>query len=270
MPELPEVEGFRQYLQATSLGRRIESVAVRRRRILRGTSSARLREALTGSRLVAADRHGKYVFATPDRGGCLVLHFGMSGRLKVFRRPVQRPPHTRLLVRFADGSHLAYVCPRMLGGVSITLSAEHFVREHGLGPDALSVSRAEFKAIFAARRGMVKPALMNQRNVAGLGNLYTDEILFQASVHPRTPLGRLSEAQLDALYRSTRRILRTSIRRRAEYDELPRSYLLPGRDEACPCPRCGGRIVRSIVGGRATYHCPRCQRRPRVNSPSHV
>lgn len=261
MPELPDVEVFKQYLEATALHKTIEKVSIHSPRIVRGLAPQELARRLEGRRLESARRHGKYLFARMDDGHWLVLHFGMTGFLKYFKKMDREPPHDRLLLEFANGYHLAYDCQRLLGEVSVTEDADGFVAERKLGPDALDsevLDLEHFKQRLRNRRGMVKPALMNQEILAGVGNVYSDEILFQARIHPRTKLDRLSEETLAGLYENMHAVLQTAIDRRAIPQHFPSSYLTPRR-EGGACPRCGHELQRMKVSGRTAAYCPRCQ-----------
>lgn len=137
MPELPDVEVFKQYLDATSLHQEIEDVDVRNRKILEDTSVQELGKGLNGRRLESTYRHGKYLFAQLDDDNWLMLHFGMTGKLKYFKVMEKEPEHDRLLLEFSNGYHLAYDCQRMLGHVALIEDAAAFIEEKELGPDAL-------------------------------------------------------------------------------------------------------------------------------------
>jgi formamidopyrimidine-DNA glycosylase len=203
-------------------------------------------------------RHGKFLFVEFEGGGSLLLHFGMSGR----PGPLAAggwPPHARLRIEFEDGGRFAYISPRMLGEVAIVEDVDAAIRERRLGPDALAVGKVAFCSQLGRHRGMLKPLLMDQSNVAGLGNLYVDELLFQAGHHPRRCSGELTDADRVGLYRAMRRILRASIRRNADLFALPRTYLLRDRAEGRPCPRCRLPLARIVLGGRGTVFCPSCQ-----------
>jgi formamidopyrimidine-DNA glycosylase len=260
VPELPEVERARRYLALTSLHQTLTDVEVGDRRILRATSPAELRAALIGRSLVGTQRHGKFMFVGLEGGGHLVLHLGMSGRLKAFRFSEQRPDHVRLLLRFRSGSHLAFVCPRLFGQVGLADDPARFIAERGFGPDALRVNRQEFRERMRRRAGMLKPLLMGQRIVAGLGNLYVDEMLFQAGLHPTVRVADLPDDALDRVYTLMRRVLKLSIGRDADFTRFPDSYLLRDRRAGRRCPRCRDtELVRTVVGGRGTIFCPTCQ-----------
>ncbi|MBN2025695.1 MAG: Fpg/Nei family DNA glycosylase [Actinobacteria bacterium] len=264
MPELPDVEMFKGYLDSTALHKKIRKTEVSEERILSGVSQQMLARRLKGSELEETKRHGKYLFARIRGDGWLVLHFGMTGELAYYKDPHDRPEHARMVLRFENGYELAYVSQRMLGQVSITGDIESFAAERGLGPDALSgeVDRERFLEMLEGRKGMIKPALMNQSMIAGIGNVYSDEILFQAKVNPKTPANKLSVDEKKRLYRVVRRVLRTAARNGADPEKMPRGYILPHREEGSKCPVCGGKVKKMTVSGRTSYYCPRCQRRP--------
>lgn len=262
MPELPDVESLRRYLDATSLHQTIRQVDVDAARELSGISAARLRERLEGRSLVETRRHGKHLFARLDGDGWLRLHFGMTGWLQ-YLEDGERPPYTRLMLHFPRGRGLAFACRRRLGRIGMVDDPGSFVADQGLGPDALdpAVTQSAFRQLLAGRRGTVKSALMNQRLLAGLGNIYTDEALFQAGIDPRTEPGDLDMSAVDRLYRAMRHVLKVAIDHEADPSRLPRSWLLPYRRAGVGCPRCGGTVERITMAGRSTYFCSRCQPR---------
>lgn len=260
MPELPDVEVYRRYIDSTSLHSPVTGVEVPSPGVLRGTTPQGLGRALKGLPFEETRRHGKYLFVQlGDEDGYLVLHFGMTGEPAYRRNGGPSPDHTACLFRFEDGGSLAYVSPRKLGRVSVTGSLSGFIREHELGPDALSLSQAQFRRLAEGRRGSVKSFLMNQEVIAGIGNVYSDEILFQAGIHPRSAVKDLDAADLDALRRAMRKVLRQAIAAGAEPREMPDSFLLPRRHEEGHCPRCGAPLRHVTVSGRTAWFCPDCQ-----------
>lgn len=261
MPELPDVEAYRRHLVATSLHRRIDGVEHVSNDMLTGVSAATLKRKLVGTSLETTRRHGKYMFAHTDDGPWLVLHFGMTGRLECREDDHIDGPHTRLVLGLHDGCSLMFEDQRKLGGIWITDDVDRFVADRRLGPDALDVDRARFLGAVEGRRGGVKATLMNQRVLAGIGNVYSDEILFQARLHPRRALQRVDERDRARLHRTVQRVLRTAADRKADPDRMPRTWLLPHREEGEPCPRCGGYVERIRAAGRSAYLCPRCQKR---------
>lgn len=255
MPELPSVEIFTQYVQDTSLHQRIAHVTVYDERILDGVTETALQDALTARSFRDTHRHGKYLFAsTGDQW--MALHFGMTGR-PVYLTPGEKTPeHTRLLIGFANNSRLAYDCQRRLGRIALTTGTAAFVRRKNLGPDALSISWKQFRQRFRRKRGMLKPALMDQHTVAGIGNIYADEIVFQLGLHPKTTCDALAEKILRKMYDTMQDILQTAIDRNAEGTALPDHYLAPHRSEGERCPRCSAPLKRMRISGRSSYVCP--------------
>jgi formamidopyrimidine-DNA glycosylase len=265
MPELPDVATFERYLDATALHQEIAEVEVREARLLADLSPGELARGLTGHQLAGTRRHGKYLFAFLDEegDGALVLHFGMTGTLRYYERDAKEPEHARVLIRFANGSTLAVVSLRLLGEVNLTGDVDDFVAAKELGPDALHdvTDEAALREALAGHRGMLKPALMNQGIVAGIGNVYGDEILFQARLDPRVHVDELADAELGRLFRAVREVLVTAADRAAEPADVPDGWLTARREPGATCPRCGGTIERIEVSGRAGYWCPSCQRR---------
>ncbi len=262
MPELPDVEVFKRTLDATSLHREIAHAMVRQSRVLRCAPST-LRRNLEGERLTETRRHGKHLFAAISNGRWLEMHFGMTGDLRAFQKQEREPEHVQLRLDFTDGWHLAYVNTRLLGRLDVVQDPAAVIEELGLGPDALDLDGGQFRELLEGRRGMVKPTLMNQDVIAGLGNVWTDEILFQAGLHPETEISDLDRDDIASLFRTMRKVLSLGIEHGVDPGELPDSFLLTQREEEAECPRgCGGTVRRIRVSGRAGYYCPRCQPRP--------
>jgi formamidopyrimidine-DNA glycosylase len=207
MPELPEVETFRRYVERTSLHRPIVGMDIRNDIVIRGVDRRTLQEAVEGSEFTSTRRHGKRLFLELGRGGWLTWHFGMTGR-PVLDGEDER--FARVLFLFPAGS-LAFVDPRMLGRIGLASSPERYIEERALGPDALEIKRGSFVDSFRRVRAPIKAALMDQRKVAGIGNLYADEMLFQCRLDPRVPACSLTENYLGCLHRAMRRVLRRSI-----------------------------------------------------------
>jgi formamidopyrimidine-DNA glycosylase len=195
-----------------------------------------------------------------DHRDWLTLHFGMTGSLAYFTETAERPRYMQLRVDFENGHHLAYVDPRKLGRVGLSDSPRDFVEAHGLGPDALALDFAQFRELASGYRGAIKPWLMNQQIIAGIGNVYSDEILFQARIHPRRNIRALETREVKRMFQSLRRVLEKAIKVRADPRRMPRSFLLARRQRAARCPRCGAPIKTIAIGGRTAYYCAHCQR----------
>lgn len=261
MPELPDVENYRRYLDAHALRQKIAGVHVGDKRALR-VPPAFLTRNLKGHALEKSRRHGKHLLVAVD-GGWLTLHFGMTGRLAYFDDPRAEPANARVRLDFANGHHLGFIDARLLGRVGFTADADAFIAERELGPDALAIDAKTFDARLKDRRGGLKAALMDQSVVAGIGNLYADEILFQAKLHPLAPVASLGSANRRRIHKIMRDVLTTGIESGAGstgfYKRLPKSYLIPRRKAGAECPRCGGKVKMITAAGRSTYFCPGCQ-----------
>ncbi len=262
MPELPEVETYRRRLARAALQRPIADLQLDAPRLLRRLDVDALRAALLDHPLVAARRHGKYLFLASAAGPWLTLHFGLSGEPRILPADTPPPRHTHLLLRFQDGGALAYVDPRKLGEIDLAPDPDTFVRAHRLGPDALTVTWPQFQRQAQRGRGMIKTWLMDQHHIAGIGNLYSDELLYQARLHPRHPLPQLPETDLRRLHGQLAPTLHAAIDAEADPTRLPPHFLLPHRHREGRCPRCRTPLARLKIGGRSSWHCPRCQPPP--------
>jgi formamidopyrimidine-DNA glycosylase len=257
MPELPDVEGYREVIGRHAVGHRIERVDVADAGVLRGVTARRLGDRLRGHRFGEPQRHGKWLIARTD-GPAVLMHFGMTGRLEWLGKGAPRDRYDRV-VFVTDAGELHYSDMRKLQGIRLAAHPGDVDQAlAGLGPDALSVGPAEFGRLLGGRRAAIKAALIDQQVIAGLGNLLADEILWQARIHPRRPAASLTERERSALHGQMRRVLRASV---AE-GRVPakRSWLTSARDQPDPrCPRCRTPLARGRIGGRTTVWCPRCQ-----------
>lgn len=267
MPELPDVEVMRQYLQSTALHREIVDVTVRAESLIPDDATTetrtvkQLKGELQGRTFETTRRHGKWLFVGLDSGSgkSLVLHFGMTSGLKYFKDRSDEPEYTKVLFRFDNGYHLAYHSTRKLGEVEVIDSVDDFIDQKDLGPDAQAIDREKFKAAVEGRRMMAKSLLMDQDTIAGIGNVYSDEILFQAGIHPRTKVNALDEDALEGLFHTMKDVLETAIEYQAEPEQFPEPFITPHRHEDGHCPRCGAALERVRVGSRHGYYCPNRQ-----------
>lgn len=257
MPELVDVEGFRRVLAEHATGRRVVDVDVRDSGVLRGTTAGTLRSSLVGRRFAQPWRHGKWLIAPTD-GPAVMMHFGMTGAL-VAGGSAHR--HDRVLFTL-EGAELRYRDMRKLTGLHLACG-EHEIAGllADLGPDALVVPAAEFAERLGGRRRQVKPALMDQHVLAGLGNLLVDEIAWRARLHPQRSLTDLDRAARSRLHSRMRSVLRTA----APLGRVPArpSWLTGHREHGGRCPRCATVLEHGRVGGRGTVWCPSCQPAPR-------
>jgi len=269
MPELPDAEVMRRYLQSTSLHQEIKGVDVHARRIIMDDQNAgdnaveKFREAIVGRSFESTRRHGKWMFAALNENGekFLVFHFGMTGGLTYFKDRDDVPEYAQVLFHFVKGYHLAYLSQRKLGELAVIGSVDRFISEKNLGQDALDpgFDLASFEKALKGRRAMAKSILMDQETIAGIGNVYSDEILFQARIHPRTKINKLNEDELKTLFRNMKDVLQEAIEDDADPGQFPDSYIIPHRHKDGCCPICGEELRRVQVGSRHAYFCPNRQ-----------
>ena len=261
MPELPDVETFKRYLDATSLHQRINDVDVQSAGLLKGVSGREFARRLKRRRFESSCRYGKHLFVRVDGDVWLRLHFGMTGFLRYFKGEEKAPPHTRVLFVFEKDHRLAFDDQRKFGEIGLIKDVDEFLKKRSLGPDALDVDFSGFKEMLGRHRGAVKSILMNQKLIAGIGNIYADEILFHAHIHPATETARLNDKTLRQLFRAMRHVLQKAIEYRADVDRMPKSWFLPHREKGGKCPRCGRELKSSRIGGRTAWFCTYCQAR---------
>ena len=270
MPELPEVEttvrGLRQVLEG-----RILTHVEPRRADLRRAIPVDLRQRMTGARVTGLGRRAKYGLIDTDRGDTLIFHLGMSGRWRV--DPPEIAKHDHLLIETDDGRRLALHDPRRFGSLDLVASdsLHDFAPFAALGPEPLGpdLTAARLAASFKGRIAPIKPLLLDQRIVAGLGNIYVCEALNIARIAPGSPAGGISRARLERLVPAIRTVLEAAIaaggstlrdfaQPDGELGYFASQFRVYGREgEACPC---GGTVKRRVDGGRSTFYCGRCQR----------
>ncbi len=256
MPELPDVEVYRRRLAQATTHRRLVAVIVRDAGVLRSASGPRLGDELGGARVVSTRRHGKNLYVMTADGPHLRLHFGMTGALVVASGD-DEARHTRVVFALSGGTRLLFVDQRKLGQVDLVASVTDDIRRLGLGPDALAVGRGDLAAVLRQSRSALKPTLMDQHKLAGLGNLYSDEILFQARLDPRGPAAAVDDHGVRRLHRQMRRVLERAIA--GDVTDFPRGWLLHHRRDGAECPRRNGLVHRFSSAGRHGYYCPECQ-----------
>ena len=259
MPELPDVEVFRRTVAHSSLHRPITGVDARDPQVLDGISARRLTEELIGVELAATLRRGKQLYVRCDSGAALAMHFGMTAYVDPGATADPTPEHTRLTL-FLDDRRLAFVDQRRFGRVGLVDDPDRNIEERGLGPDALDLGATDLQAILDGSRGSLVATLMDQSSIAGIGNIYSDEILFHARLDPQAPARGLTDAESGRLHRQLRRVLERAIEAHAQPDRMPRGWLIHAREDGAPCPRGNGTVRRYSASGRHAYWCPDCQR----------
>jgi formamidopyrimidine-DNA glycosylase len=273
MPELPEVEtivrGLKPYLEGTDIGRfRLLFTPLLRR--ASGVSLA----SFEGKKVTTVERRGKMILVRCEGGRALIFHLKMTGQMLLERPDVPVDKHVRLIIslvgrdrelRFRDVRKFGFLCCSDPSGFSSIPELD------ALGPEPLEIDFRSFARLFHGRIGRIKGLLLDQGILAGIGNIYADEILFRARIHPLTPASSLGETELKALWRSIRAILKLAISRKGssirdfkdpngdpgDFQEFHKVY---GR-EGEKCPRCKKAVGRIKVSGRSTFFCPGCQQK---------
>lgn len=267
MPELPEVETIARGLDPLVRGRVIAEPVIRWHRTVDARSLPL--EMLRGDRIESVGRIGKFVAIGLRSGRTLTIHLRMTGRLTVVKSGAE-VPYERLSLSFSDGDKLSFADARKFGRVRLVdeLSSDAL----GVGIDALaeSLDAAAFAKIMRKRKTPVKSLLLDQKRIAGVGNIYANEALFKARIRPRRPAGRLSASERKALLAALRRVLVRAIDSRgSSVDDYVDAEGLPGDFQkklavygraGLPCRRCRTPIKRIVLGQRGTFYCPACQR----------
>ena len=269
MPELPEVETIARGLQELLIGRQFIGVRVGWENLVARPTVEEFKRGLVGQRILGVKRRGKYLVFTLSSGGSLIVHLRMTGRLLIKNADDELDKHDHLIFELDDARELRFNEVRKLGRVYLVDNEDEVVGD--LGPEPLDddFTSADFAALLSGRRGMIKPLLLKQQFMAGVGNIYADEALFAARIHPERRADTLTAEETEGLYHALRQVLRQGIENRgttltAYRDAEGREgenqdYLQVFRRTGQPCPRCGTPIERTVVGGRGTYFCPKCQ-----------
>jgi formamidopyrimidine-DNA glycosylase len=278
VPELPEVETVVRGLELVLPGRRILGVRLGKTDFI--DNPAALKRELPGTRVTSVRRHGKFIVLRLEGGKAdeperyLLIHLGMTGQLITCLPEAPILPHTHAFFALDDGRELRYTDIRRFGRIQLIASADRTSVLGGLGLDPLEASESEFAAALVGRRAQIKALLLDQHVLRGMGNIYTDETLWRARIHPRRIAANLNRAELRRLYRAVHDVLNEAIRsrgssisdyldaegQRGEFQLQHRVYQREGKK----CFRCRAQIRRTIVAGRSSYFCPRCQRAPRA------
>jgi formamidopyrimidine-DNA glycosylase len=277
MPELPEVETVARGLRTVLPGRRIVGVRLGKTDFIE--DPAAIQRELPGRAVAGVERYGKFLLfdlepanASPQKLQ-LLIHLGMTGQLLMCDRDAPVAPHTHAFFALDDGRELRYRDVRRFGSMRILADGARAGILGPLGLDPLEAAENEFSARLAGRRARIKALLLDQRVLRGMGNIYTDESLWRARIHPMRLGANLTREELHKLYAAMHQVLEEAIRfrgssvsdyvdsggRRGKYQQRHRVYQREGEK----CMRCGATISRAIVAGRSSYFCPRCQRAPR-------
>ena len=275
MPELPEVETVRRRLEPVLTGRRFERVEISDPRLVRPHEPDEVAAELQGERVASVERRGKYLILRFETDRVLLIHLRMTGSLRHSAAGLADDPHRRALVRLDDGSDVAYRDVRRFGTWLLLEPGEldaYLAPRLGEEPLGAPFTAARLGQLLARRRAPVKAALLDQRTLAGMGNIYVDEALWRAKIHPLRPAESLEPNELRRLHRAVRTSLEHGLARQGS---TLRDYKLPDGGSGSmqhefkvygrggdPCDRCGTPIAKIRVAGRGTWFCPACQPEP--------
>ena len=258
MPELPEVETFKRYLDKTPLNKVIKEVRIIDNRILSNEAS-NLKKLIIGKQFKSSTRHGKYLLVNLGQR-YLVMHFGMTGDLEYYNKKDDEPKYSKVIFQFENNFNLAYLSRRMFGKIDIADSIEEFIQAKRLGPDAYKMSYEEFTRALKRRSAILKSILLNQSFIAGIGNIYSDEILYRTNLNPKTKIDSLKEEKLLEFFNSIKDVLKFGIEKEGDLSTYPNNFLIPHRKKEERCPKCSNEIERFEISGRHGFFCPFCQK----------
>lgn len=253
MPELPEVATYQKTFERHAVGKTIREVVVHDAKILRNLTSEQFVEKLTGRTFTASYRRGKFLFGELDNAAHLQLHFGMTGDLVAYDDPADAPRFERFRFHFTDGSVLGFDDSRKFAHIVWVDDLPAYLIGRKLGPDALEITESDFLGLLSRRKGQLKAFLLDQHALCGVGNLYADEICFQARIHPGSRLDRLSDEQKQLIFHLMRDILSSAVERLAYYREYPENWFWQWRQLGRPGPEGIGVVQRATIAGRTTY-----------------
>ncbi len=258
MPELPEVHTFQRYFDKTSLLQPIETVVVHDAKIIRNISGETFAERLRKRSFTGSYRQGKYLFGDLDNGHAVLLHFGMTGDIKYYNNDADRPKYERFVIHFDNGFRLGFDDPRKFAKIRYLENRNAYIREIGLGEDALRITETAFLERTEGKRSSIKSFLLQQRNLAGVGNLYADEICFQARVHPASVTGSIPIELRRLIFHKMQEILHFAVEQEAYYKDYPDDWLWKWRMPNATAPD-GSPAKNAKIGGRTTWFFPAWQ-----------
>jgi formamidopyrimidine-DNA glycosylase len=274
MPEMPEVETMVRDLSSRVTGRTVAAVRAPFRGSVIYPDYEEFERRVSGQTIVSIGRRGKFALLSLSSGDLLIIHRGMTGSLLLRAADAPPEPHARLVFVLDNGEELRFTDPRKFGKIYVMdpTGAERVLPWEHFGPEPLNgdFTVASFRRSLRGRTAPIKPLLLGQRIVAGLGNIYVDEALFLARIHPERPAGSLTLPEIKRLYVAIRTVLASAIERRGTtfnnytdiegrsgaYQDALQVFHRGGE----PCPRCGRPLTRTVLQGRGTHFCPKCQR----------
>ncbi len=251
MPELPEVNTFKKYFEGTSLHQQILDVSISDGKIIRNIDEDEFVNNLVGRSFSSSYRRGKYLFGQLDNNAHVLFHFGMTGDFKYYSEEEDRPKYERFHFLFDGGSKLGFDCLRKFARIEFIPNLEEYIENIGLGLDALEISETDFLQRMEGRKTTIKGFLLNQKLVAGVGNLYADEICYQTKVHPGSRVNAIPKKRRKEIFKAMQSILTFAIERAAHYKDYPDDWFWEWRVKGGTSEK--GEILVEKIAGRTTY-----------------
>jgi len=267
MPELPEVVTIQSQLKNKILNKKIKEVVIKNKRIIKGISSKKFKSKTEGKTVKGILRRGKVLIIKLENDLFLIIHLRISGWLILSKKEEN---HARVIFKLADGQMLNFCDRRALGEVKLINDWQKLSIIQTMGPEPLELKKTDFIQLFRGRRAKIKPLLMDQRFLAGIGNIYAQEVVFCAGIHPERGVDKIKKEKLEKIYYCLTAILKQAITKKGSSVDTYRQtngkkgnfipFLKVYRKENEACIRCKKPIKRKVIGGRGTYFCPHCQK----------
>lgn len=255
MPELPEVHNFKQYFDAAAIGQTISHMEIHDDRIIRNMTGPAFADALKGRTITGSLRRGKYLFTQLDNNHDVLLHFGMTGDLNLYQEPEDRGRFEKFAYHFADGNILGFEDSRLFARILYLEDREAYIKEKKLGPDALDLTPDYFLDKMRGRKTTLKGALLNQSIVAGLGNLYVDDLCYRLNLHPAVRVHELTDQELLTIHAKIVEMMVYATENAPYYRDYPDEWFWhTWRKEGQRDPETGGKVKIIRVAGRTTYY----------------
>ncbi|MFO7977808.1 MAG: DNA-formamidopyrimidine glycosylase family protein [Bacteroidales bacterium] len=258
MPELPDVEIFKKEAEKASRAK-VTACEIRDASFVK-VSKKELEKHVKGKKLNRIQRKGKNLYLGTSDHHAVALHFGMTGTLEYEPSKKEASKYMKCSFELDNNHRLVYASKRKLGSIKLIEDLEKHMEREDLGPDALEIKETDFLELLKNSSAMIKSFLTDQSQIAGIGNVYGDEILFQAHIHPRQKASTLTGHQGKKLYKQMQKVLKTAIDKQADVSRFPSSWLSGRRKAGEKCPGCKGEIEKVKISGRTGYFCPECQK----------
>jgi len=264
MPELPDVDAVKRRIERKIKGKKIKDVKIYDKKLIRWVSLSTFEKTVKGNTIVSVDRRGKFLIFNLKSGDSMVGHLKMTGDFRYLRTKEKRDKYDKIILNLNDKHDLRYFSKRRLGMLTVARGKNfwHIPTLKNMGPEPLDnkFTFEVFKKILKGRKREIKPLLLDQSFIAGIGNVYADEILFHSRINPKRKVSGLSEKNKKDMFKYIKSILGYAVK---HYRLMPlrRDFIINHREEGTPCPRCKTPLKRVVIASRSAYFCPRCQNR---------